>query len=79
MVVDYYLLCDTAAAVTVTLPAAPTTGQQYIVADSAGTAATHNITVDGNGNNINGAATLTMSTNYEVITLTFNGTFWNYQ
>jgi hypothetical protein len=76
---DYFVNCDTTAAVTVTLPAAPATGQTYVIADGTGNAAAANITISGNGNNINGSGSLTISTAYQVTQLFFNGTLWVYQ
>lgn len=40
-----------------TLPATPAVGQEAIVVDADGSLASHNFTVVGNGNNINGAST----------------------
>jgi hypothetical protein len=45
---------DTATAITLTLPESPTLGQEVIIFDASGTAATNNITIDRNGNKING-------------------------
>ena len=45
---------DTTAARTLTLPASPTLGQEIVVIDATGTAATNNITVLRNGGKING-------------------------
>ncbi len=62
--------------ITVTLPSGPTAGDTYTVKDQAGGCATNNIIVSGNGNNIDGAATYTMNTNYQSITVVFaNGTW----
>lgn len=62
--------------VTVTLPATGYKGQEYTIADVAGAAATHNITVAGNGHNIDGAANATISTNYGKVTVVFTGSIW---
>lgn len=51
------------AAVTATLPASPRDGHMVIVVKTDATA--NNVTLDGNGNNINGAATLSWNTQYE--------------
>lgn len=45
---------DTTAARTLTLPASPTLGQEVVVVDATGTAATNNITILRNGGKING-------------------------
>jgi hypothetical protein len=59
-------LCNTAAgAFTVTLPAAPSVGDQIYLADAAGTWATLNLTVGRNALNIMGLAEdLIMDVNY---------------
>jgi hypothetical protein len=74
---DYFLGVDVAAPATVNLPPTPTTGQVLIIKDIDGDANTNNITVSGNGNTIDGAATYVLNTDYASITLVFNGTEWN--
>lgn len=49
-----YPINTTSSAITVTLPASPTAGQQIILADYAGTWATNNVTVNPNGNKVTG-------------------------
>lgn len=78
---DYQLSINSASgAFTVTLPAAPSTGKTYVIFDAFGHAAANNITIDGNGNNITSggasAATAVLSTNYQSITLWFDGLKW---
>lgn len=68
---------DTAGATTVTLPAAPLTGQTITIKDGKGDAASNNISISGNGKNIDGATPLTLSGAYDVRTLVYNGTEWN--
>lgn len=64
---------------TVTLPAAPPNGRILDVVDRTGGAFTHNITIDGNGNTINGAATLVLAQNRAAVRLQYVvvGTQWN--
>jgi hypothetical protein len=62
---------------TVNLPAAPTTGQTYRIKDSVGSALTNNITISGNGKNIDGAASKVLNTNYASVDLAYTGTQWN--
>jgi len=50
----YRYFVNTASAVTVTLPATPSLGDEVQIFDAAGSASTNNITVNNNGNNING-------------------------
>jgi hypothetical protein len=65
------------AATTVTLEASPTSGRLIIVKDGKGDAAANNITVDGNGKNIDGASTNVISTNFQARIYIYNGTQWN--
>jgi hypothetical protein len=65
---------STAAARTVTLPATvPDSGWTLIVKDESGGAATNNITVAGNGHNIDASASLNITTNYGVLRIYSNG------
>lgn len=79
---DYVITTDTTGGVlTLTLPAAPTTGRTLVIYDGVGQAAIGGaITIDGNGNNIaaggTSAATKAINTAYESYTLYFNGTIW---
>lgn len=61
---------------TVTLPASPTTGDIYTVKDANGSASVSNITIGGNGNNIDSAATFVMNVNFSAVTVVYNGTKW---
>lgn len=65
------------AATQVNLPASPASGRLLIVKDGKGDAASNNITVSGNGKNIDGAASVTISSNYGVSRLVYNSTQWN--
>jgi hypothetical protein len=47
-----YLIDTSAAAVTVTMPATPTAGDQISFCDLMGTFGTNNLTILGNGNNV---------------------------
>lgn len=57
------LSCTLTAATSVILPPNPQNGARFAVIDLPGNLATYNLTVNGNGRNIEGAATLTLSTN----------------
>lgn len=68
--------------VTVTLPNAPVVGQWHKIKDYLGSAYTNNITISGNGANIEQfsaapASTLVLTQNYDAVELVFNGTFWS--
>lgn len=64
----------TAGIFTVTLPAAPYEGLTFQLSERAGL--TTAVTIDGNGKNINGASTLTLSAAYRQRTLRYNGAQW---
>lgn len=66
---------STAAPRTITMPASGMEiGQQWRIKDESGGAATNNITVSGNGANIDGAANTTININYGSIDIYWNGT-----
>jgi hypothetical protein len=74
----YGMLIDTSAtAITIVLPINPIKGDVYQVKDRTGNAGTNNITVSGNGKNIDGAATYPISTNYGSAIFAYNGTTWS--
>jgi len=64
-------------ATTVNLPSAPGITDVYIVVDPLGQAGASNITVSGNGSNINGAATAVINTNYGSLRVYYTGSIWN--
>ena len=76
---DYYIgVTSTEAPATVTLPAAAgREGRVYIIKDESGEAATRPITVKAQaGETIDGAETMTISTNYGVLRVVSSGTSW---
>lgn len=67
-----YPVNTTSSAITVTLPASPSAGNQINIFDYAGTAATNNITINPNGGYINGiTGNTTISTARISITLAY--------
>lgn len=75
---DYFLPCDTTGGVfTVTLPAIPHGGQHIVVSDVTGSATINNITINGNGHNVNGSPTFAISMAFGRADLYFNGTVWS--
>ena len=67
-----YFMNTTSGAITLTLPASPTIGDEISFIDYAGTFDTNNLTVARNGKNINGsAADLTVATERAANTLVF--------
>jgi len=61
------------APTTIFMPANPGINCEYIVTDGKGDAATNPITIDGNGNTINGLATKPLNTNRGSVTLFYDG------
>lgn len=71
------ILADTSsAAFTVTLPASPSSGDEVWFADPGSNWAANNLTVNGNGNNIDGAATFAADVDEGHFTTTYSGTVW---
>jgi len=70
--------CDSSGgAITATLPASPAAWDQYSFVDTAGQAATHNITIALNGANFQGGATNpAIADAYGMLQLQFNGSQW---
>ena len=68
---------STAAPRTLTLPASGrVAGMTFVIKDESGGAATNNITVQGNGANIDGAASHVINTNYGFVALYWTGAIW---
>lgn len=73
---DDIVLCNQAGAITITLPSANNVkGRLITIKDKAGNAATNNITVSG-AQNIDGAASKTINTNYGVLRIVSDGAAW---
>lgn len=72
-----YCRVDTSAiAITVLAPRGAQPGDSFSVADISNNAATRNITVNGNGATIDGAATLVLNTNGVVASFMWDGAQW---
>jgi len=72
------ILCDaTSAAFSITLPAAATAGNGFIITVKKTDSSANAVTIDGNGSEtIDGALTQVLSGQYDNITLISNGTAW---
>ena len=69
--------CDvSSSAFTMTLPSVASTGDFVEIRQIAGDFSVNNLTVAGNGNNINGDASLTVDVAYAQLALVYNGTEW---
>lgn len=74
---DFVPVDVSGGAITINLPAAPLQGKGFTIAHVAGSAGTNNITVNGNGHNILGAGTFIINTNFQTLTVVFDGTNWS--
>lgn len=74
---DYCIACNPAGPITVTAPASPSLGRAFQVVDANGSSVTNNITINGNGKNINGSASFVISKAYAAYTLTYTGVEWS--
>lgn len=75
---DCIILCNASTPITVSLPSSPNVGDTYYVKDKSGNASTNNITVSGNGKNIDGNSTYPINRNYESASFTFDSSAgWN--
>lgn len=61
---------------TLALPASPSSGDFVLVNDATGNWGTDNLTVSGNGNNIDGASTFTCDVSDYLVYFIYNGTQW---
>ena len=69
--------CDVSSAgFTMTLPSSAQTGDFVEIRQIAGDFSVNNLTVAGNGNNINGDTTLIVDVAYAQLALVYNGTEW---
>lgn len=77
---DYYLGVDTTSARTINLPnSSLAIGQVFIIADETGSAGTNNITINGNGSNIDGASSAVVDVAYGVLAVRWTGNIWKIQ
>jgi hypothetical protein len=75
VITDKVILCDAASgAFAITLQASPVNGQSITFKKIDAT--TNAITINGNGKNIDGVASYTLSGQWNSITLVYNGTAW---
>ena len=73
---DVVLVPNHVGVFTVNLPLGQTAGKVFFIKDFAGVAAGNNISVSGNGNNIDGAPSQTITTNYGALQVVWSGASW---
>ncbi len=66
-------------AVVVNLPAAPLDGQEIIIKDGKGDAGTNNITINGNGANIDGYTSYVLNTNFASLEIVYDSASTNWR
>jgi hypothetical protein len=74
---DYVAITTLTAPFQINLPSVGALGNTYEIKDTVGAAATFPVTISGNGNNIDGASSYTLTFNYEAIVVTWTGTQWS--
>lgn len=75
---NYYIIdLGSPAAETFKLPLLPTLGDSYLIKDGSGTAATDTITIDGNGQTIDGGSQASLVVNFQELGFIWNGIQWN--
>ena len=74
---DYYIGCN-GIGITVTLPANSLyPGKSYYIKDESGQASRNPIILSGNGNTIDGSATITFTMNYISVQVLWTGSGWS--
>lgn len=66
----------TSGNIQINLPPSPNLGQCHVIKDSAGTSTGFPITIQGNGNTIDGSTAFVIAQPYESFTFYFNGIEW---
>jgi hypothetical protein len=73
---DYYISVIATNSGNIILPAAPANGTQLIIKDRNGLASTKNITIQGNGNTIDLAASYVLAGNFDSVQLLYENGNW---
>ena len=76
----YRYFVDTSAARTLTLPASPAVGNEILVFDASGTAATNNVTINSNSGKINGSVqNAVLDVNGGAMAFTYTGSTYGWR
>lgn len=73
---DYIILVDTSSLANTVVMPLPALGQIFIIKDKSGNALVRNITIDGNGSNIDGAQSIIIDVNFLSKTLVNDSIKW---
>lgn len=77
---DYRYFVDTSATRTLTLPATPEVGDELVLFDATGTAATYNVTVENNSEKINGVLdSVLIDVDEFVVSFTYTGSTYGWR
>lgn len=74
---DWLVISTATVARTIYLPANPDTWQYHNIKDGAGNSKARNITINGNGNTIDGNVDAIINGQYTCLSFVYNGTEWN--
>lgn len=72
-----FIVMDTNSPETATLPPTPTVGMSYRFKDGVGLSSSNPVTIEGNGNTIDGSETYTIAFSWGFVGVLFNGLQWN--
>jgi len=72
----YVIFVNSTTPVTITLPLSPLNGQVLKIKDISGNALSNNITINGNGRNIDGSLNVVINTDYGAFELIYNNSNW---
>jgi hypothetical protein len=74
---DYLAITSLSTSFTITLPSAPTVGDEYTIKDTTGNAGIYPVTVSGNGVNIDGLSSFLLNRAYIAVLFTYTGSQWS--
>lgn len=74
LLTDDVIIVNVSGPSVVNMPANPAKWQMWRIIDVSGNASTNPITINGNGKNINGGASVSLSTDYGGLSVIYDGT-----
>jgi hypothetical protein len=74
---NFYIIVDSSAEpTTIILPPAPQEGNRFVIKDGAGNSGSNAITIEGNGNTIDGEPLYVIQNDYGFVGVLFDGFEW---